>query len=322
MKKSSAKSSVITKLILTMPVLSGIMWGSGGIFVRRFDALGMDNFTMLFTRIIVAVALLGAGLFFYDRSLLKIRPKDLWVFLGGGVLGMFGINLTYNEAIKHGTLALASVLLSMSPLFVVTFSVLFFHEKMTLQKGVCMTVALLGCVLVSRVLESGAGADLSPIAVGCGIGSAFFYALYSIFSKAAMERGYHALTITFYCLLASLLALIPGTNWGAHRRDHRKRRKPDAAFYAGTLSGHFRPSLCILHFFLKFYRRRDRVYSGRQRTGGRHALWFPCLFRGTDAPVYIRPDPHDRGNHCSWPFSEPVALRCFPWKHFLPGQEA
>ena len=121
MKKSSAKSSVITKLILTMPVLSGIMWGSGGIFVRRFDALGMDNFTMLFTRIIVAVALLGAGLFFYDRSLLKIRPKDLWVFLGGGVLGMFGINLTYNEAIKHGTLALASVLLSMSPLFVVTF---------------------------------------------------------------------------------------------------------------------------------------------------------------------------------------------------------
>ena len=29
-----------------------------------------------------------------------------------------------------------------------------------------------------------------------------------------MERGYHALTITFYCLLASLLALIPGTNWG------------------------------------------------------------------------------------------------------------
>lgn len=214
MKKSSAKSSVITKLILTMPVLSGIMWGSGGIFVRRFDALGMDNFTMLFTRIIVAVALLGAGLFFYDRSLLKIRPKDLWVFLGGGVLGMFGINLTYNEAIKHGTLALASVLLSMSPLFVVTFSVLFFHEKMTLRKGVCMTVALLGCVLVSRVLESGAGADLSPIAVGCGIGSAFFYALYSIFSKAAMERGYHALTITFYCLLASLLALIPGTNWG------------------------------------------------------------------------------------------------------------
>ena len=188
------------RVILILPVLSGIMWGSGGVFVRRFDAMGMDNFTMLFTRIIVSVTLLGIGLFLYDRSLLKIRLRDLWVFLGGGILGMFGINLTYNEAIGHGTLALASVLLSMSPLFVVTFSVLFFHEKMTLQKGICMAVALLGCVLVSGVLENISGSPVSPIAVLCGIGSAFFYALYSIFSKAAMERGYHALTITFYCL--------------------------------------------------------------------------------------------------------------------------
>ncbi len=196
-----------------MPVLSGIMWGSGGVFVRTFDSLGMDNFTMLFTRIIVSVTLLGVGLFLYDRSLLKIKLRDLWVFLGGGILGMFGINLTYNEAIKHGTLALASVLLSMSPLFVVTFSILFFHEKMTIQKGVCMAAALMGCVLVSGVLENVSGTSLSPIAVICGIGSAFFYALYSIFSKAAMKKGYHALTITFYCLVSSLILLVPGTDW-------------------------------------------------------------------------------------------------------------
>nr|WP_307998254.1 DMT family transporter [uncultured Merdimonas sp.] len=205
--------SLKTKLILVMPVLSGIMWGSGGVFVRTFDSLGMDNFTMLFTRIIVSVTLLGVGLFLYDRSLLKIKLRDLWVFLGGGILGMFGINLTYNEAIKHGTLALASVLLSMSPLFVVTFSILFFHEKMTIQKGVCMAAALMGCVLVSGVLENVSGTSLSPIAVICGIGSAFFYALYSIFSKAAMKKGYHALTITFYCLVSSLILLVPGTDW-------------------------------------------------------------------------------------------------------------
>ena len=205
--------SLKTKLILVMPVLSGIMWGSGGVFVRTFDSLGMDNFTMLFTRIIVSVALLGVGLFLYDRSLLKIKLRDLWVFLGGGILGMFGINLTYNEAIKHGTLALVSVLLSMSPLFVVTFSILFFHEKMTIQKGVCMAAALMGCVLVSGVLENVSGTSLSPIAVICGIGSAFFYALYSIFSKAAMKKGYHALTITFYCLVSSLILLVPGTDW-------------------------------------------------------------------------------------------------------------
>lgn len=76
-----------------------------------------------------------------------------------------------------------------------------------------MAAALMGCVLVSGVLENVSGTSLSPIAVICGIGSAFFYALYSIFSKAAMKKGYHALTITFYCLVSSLILLVPGTDW-------------------------------------------------------------------------------------------------------------
>ena len=176
------------RVILILPVLSGIMWGSGGVFVRRFDAMGMDNFTMLFTRIIVSVTLLGIGLFLYDRSLLKIRLRDLWVFLGGGILGMFGINLTYNEAIGHGTLALASVLLSMSPLFVVTFSVLFFPRKNDPAERDLHAVALLGCVLVSGVLENISGSPVSPIAVLCGIGSAFFYAC-TVFSARRPWSG-------------------------------------------------------------------------------------------------------------------------------------
>lgn len=207
-----------TKIFLIFPVLSGIMWGSGGVFVRTFTSLGMDNFTMLFTRVVVAVLLLGAGLFLYDRTLLRIRLRDSWLFLGGGILGMFGINLTYNEAIKQGPLALASVLLSMSPLFVLTLSVLFFHEKMTWQKLLCMAAALTGCVLVSGVLEQNSGDSVSLSCILFGIGSAFFYALYSIFSKSAMKRGYHALTVTFYCLLSSMLVLLPGTDWNCIRQ--------------------------------------------------------------------------------------------------------
>lgn len=206
-----------TKLLFILPILSGIMWGSGGIFVRTFTSLGMDNFTMLFTRVIVAVILLGVGLYLYDSSLLRLRLRDFWIFLGGGILGMFGINLTYNEAIKQGTLALASVLLSMSPLFVLVLSILFFHEKMTWQKSLCMAVALSGCILVSGVLENHSGQAVSFSCILFGIGSAFFYALYSIFSKAAMSRGYHPLTVTFYCLLSSMIVLLPGTDWSCIR---------------------------------------------------------------------------------------------------------
>ena len=36
------------KLMLLLPVLSGVLWGSAGIFVRTLDAFGFDNCTMIF----------------------------------------------------------------------------------------------------------------------------------------------------------------------------------------------------------------------------------------------------------------------------------
>ncbi len=34
------------RIIYMLPILSGIMWGSGGIFVRVLTELGMDGFTV------------------------------------------------------------------------------------------------------------------------------------------------------------------------------------------------------------------------------------------------------------------------------------
>ena len=47
-----------------------------------------------------------------------------------------------------------------------------------------------------------------------GLGSGFFYALYSIFSRYAIERGYGSWTITFYTFLFCLLASAPLAHWG------------------------------------------------------------------------------------------------------------
>ncbi|HIS62554.1 MAG TPA: DMT family transporter [Candidatus Scybalomonas excrementigallinarum] len=43
--------------------------------------------------------------------------------------------------------------------------------------------------------------------------AAVFYALYSLFSKIAMQKGYQAFTITFYSMLAIGIALLPFTDW-------------------------------------------------------------------------------------------------------------
>lgn len=201
------------QLLYLMPIVSGAMWGSAGIFVRKLTELGMNSYTVVSVRVVLAVLILAVWLGIYDKDLLKIKLKDLWIFVAGGVVGMFGLNICYNFAISELSLSLAAVLLSLSPVFVLFMAAILFKEKITSKKVICMTIAIAGCVLASGVLESASTMRWSVKGIIVGTIGAFFYGLYGIISKTAMERGYHAFTTTFYCLFMVMLVVIPLTNW-------------------------------------------------------------------------------------------------------------
>lgn len=201
------------KLMWIFPVLSGIFWGSVGVFVRYLKAASMDSFTIVESRVMVAVVILAIWMALYDRKLFQIRIKDLWIFCAASIFGMFGINLAYNEAINRISLSLAAVLLSLSPVYVLIMAAIFFEEKITKKKIICVILAVSGCVLVSGVFEQTHGISIDGIGILFGAIAGFCYALYSIFSKIAMEREYHGFTITFYCLLVIAVVLIPLTDW-------------------------------------------------------------------------------------------------------------
>ena len=205
----------MNKFILSAPILSGILWGSTGLFVRTLSDMGMNSFTIMFSRVFLATIMMLVALLIYDRSLLKIRLRDLWVFLAASLIGTLGLNLCYNESISRLTLSLAAVLLGLAPVFVLLLAAVFFGEKITLKKFGCMLLAILGCTLVSGIFEETSGMQWSVSGILIGILSGFFYALYSIFSRIAMNRGYHALTITFYCLLLISAVLIPFADWSS-----------------------------------------------------------------------------------------------------------
>lgn len=201
------------KAVYLLPVLSGIMWGSGGIFVRILTELGMDGYTIVFSRLAVAVCITAVVICLYDRRLFRIKPKEIWIFALGGFSGILGVMLAYNAAIKQVTLSLAAVLLSMSPVFVLVLAAVFFGEKITIKKLGCMALALTGCILVSGVLEDGSGMKWSAAGIVFGVLAAFFYAVYSLVSKESVKRKYHAFTMIFYSMLVSGAALIPVTDW-------------------------------------------------------------------------------------------------------------
>ncbi|WP_302530768.1 DMT family transporter [Megamonas funiformis] len=199
--------------IQIFPILSGIMWGSAGIFVRKLSELGLNSVSIVETRIIVAIIIIIAGLLCLDKKLLKIKLKDLWIFICAGIFSMLGLNLCYNFAINELTLSLSAVLLSLAPIFVLILASILFKEKLTLQKTVCAILALIGCILSSGVLEEVGAMKWTTIGIIIGTLGAFFYGTYSIFSKITMLKGYHSFTVTIYSLMAVGIALLPFTDW-------------------------------------------------------------------------------------------------------------
>ena len=130
------------KLIIAAPILSGILWGSTGLFVRSLAGMGMNSLTIMFSRVFLAMFMLLIGILLYDRSLLKIKIRDLWIFIAAGLIGTLGLNFCYNESISRLTLSLSAVLLSLAPVFVLLMAAVFFKEKITVKKFRCMILAI------------------------------------------------------------------------------------------------------------------------------------------------------------------------------------
>lgn len=206
------KFNMDKRLLLILPILSGICWGTGGVFVRILNAIGFNSVSILSTRVFVGTLMLFVILLIFDRDALKIKLKDIWLFAGSGLLGTLLLNLCYNEANFTSLLSLAALLLSLAPIFALVFSAILFNEKITSKKVLCLIIALFGCLLVSGFLES-SGFKWSAYGVIFGLGSALFWAAYGVFSKLASNKGYSTFTIIFYSFFFISIVLAPFTQW-------------------------------------------------------------------------------------------------------------
>ena len=186
-------------------LLAGICWGLTGFFNRFTTALGFSQSQILFARCIVPFVVLGVYLLVADRNALRIKLRDLWCFLGSGLLSVTMFGLAYMNAMQEMSLSLAVVLLYTSPVFVMVLSAIFFHERITRAKLIALACVIAGVLLTAGVF-SGQVAT-TPKGIALGITSGVGYALYSIFSRFAFERGYSPMTVTFYTFLFSSLAV-------------------------------------------------------------------------------------------------------------------
>lgn len=193
-------------------LLAGILWGSMGLFVRGLNSDNLESLEIVEIRVLISTILMGLFLLIYDKSLFKIKLKDIWCFIGTGVFSITFFNLCYFQTILMTSMSVAAILLYTAPIIVVILSAIFFSEKITGSKIVAMILAFIGCFfvtgIVSGILNGSLTGALPFKGILLGLGSGLGYALYSIFGRFAIEKGYKSMTISFYTFLFSLLITV------------------------------------------------------------------------------------------------------------------
>ena len=184
----------------------GFCWGFTGLFTRHITEYGIGSSGTIIMRCGVAAICFGILILCADPGQFKIKWKDIWCFLGSGLLSLLFFTFCYFNAINMMSLSAAAILLYTAPTIVVLLSVVLFKEKITKRKMLAVVLAFAGCCLTSGITG---GVSLSLKGILFGLGAGVGYALYTIFSRFALQRGYHSNTINFYsCLLAAAGAAV------------------------------------------------------------------------------------------------------------------
>lgn len=195
------------KIYILLVLAAGSLWGMMGLFVRGLSLDGLSSVEMVFFRTVVALIFMFAIILIKDKNLLIIKLKDIWCFIGSGIISLCFFNICYFATIQRTSMAVAAILLYTSPVFVMIFSAILFKEKLTVKKIIALMLAVFGCTLVTGVLSEGESVlNLTGILIGIGAGVG--YALYSIFGRYALERGYKSETISFYTFLFCSIGLL------------------------------------------------------------------------------------------------------------------
>ena len=187
-------------------ILAGVLWGIISVFLKTLDAAGFGTLGIMLCRALISAVILFLFIFFKDKNLFKIELKDLWMFMGTGIISLTFFSVCYFRSILEIGASVAVILLYTSPIFVLIFSFFLFGEDFSLPKIIAVVFAMAGCVMVTG-LGSG-NSYISGRGILIGLCAGLGYALYSIFSRYALEK-YDSLTVTFYTFVFSAVSLLP-----------------------------------------------------------------------------------------------------------------
>lgn len=178
-------------------ILAGILWGTSGIFVNMLSPYGFTQFHMTAMRGCVAAILMSIYVFLKNRTLFKVKPKELILFALSGI-AVFGTSACYFGAIRASSVSTAVVLMYTAPVFVMAFSVAFLGEKFNLIKLVSVILVTFGSILVSGIIGE---MKFGIVGVLLGFSSGLCYSAYNVITKIEMMQKSNSMSATVYSFI-------------------------------------------------------------------------------------------------------------------------
>lgn len=151
-----------------------------------------DPIILLWARFTLTYILLNLMLF-TRISKISLRSKSL---LGPILLGVFQPVLYFileNYGLKYTTTSFTGMIASISPVFTALLGAMLLKERPNAKQWLCITVSILGVLMVS--LKSTGGAN-TPIGCICLVGAYLASSFYTLLSRR-MSKDYTAFELTY-----------------------------------------------------------------------------------------------------------------------------
>ena len=193
-------------------ILGATCWGFIGVFNRLLAYAGVDMNNRVFVRNFFSFLLLTLVFAAFRRDVFHVKPRDLPIFMGSGLLSILALSWVYFNCQMECSLAVAAILLYLAPSMVVLMSAILWKSPITRRKVAALLLALLGCALVSGVM----GGELTgtPRGLLFGVASAFCYATYTIFAHYGLAR-YDTYTMIYWTFFFAGLGSLLFLDWDA-----------------------------------------------------------------------------------------------------------
>lgn len=196
-----------------LAILTAVMWGIMGIFVRSLSQYQFTNLEISFFRCALAGGAYFLFLLFTKPSALKIDLKGLVICLVYGAVAYSISFVSYSVSVSRIPVGVATVLMFMSPIWVAIFGRFMFGEKLEKSKMITIFICLVGAVLVSNLIGGG-NVKLDGIGILAGVVNGIGVALQILLPKY-FAKDYERDTLLVYGFLGAAVVLMFGMDFGS-----------------------------------------------------------------------------------------------------------